>query len=210
MKRLRARSRLDLVRGRPRSREAVSIPLVVVISSVLFIMLVSYTVTRTTVKKQFKKTMGQVKATYMAKAGIQHAILKLRILPNEGYKAGALARGICPFTGTPTTADQRPLDFYISDLHSRGSVKRKLGGAEDSPNNYVFDAAFLGAANDDTATAWSYGIEEMNVLASQVTANSDIQALEIKMIGTSVHNIAGVEVEFKDRVTKVVQSEVAR
>ena len=55
-------------------------------------------------KRQNLMTFQQLKAYYLAQAAIQHALLKVRILPNEVYDASALARGLCPFVVDPRDA----------------------------------------------------------------------------------------------------------
>ncbi len=75
----------------------IAIPLVLLFTLLTSVFLFSMYYTRTGVRKQTLSSHTQKKAHYLAQAGIQHALLKLRLLHREAYKAGAVSRGVCPF-----------------------------------------------------------------------------------------------------------------
>jgi len=59
----------------------------------------------------------------MAQAGIQHAMMKIRLFPDEAFEAAARQFGICPLNNSPNLAAGREksgpsdlMDHFISDL----------------------------------------------------------------------------------------------
>ncbi|MBI3039777.1 hypothetical protein HYY75_12160 [bacterium] len=142
-------------------RRGMAIPMSLLFVTVAITLLFSMTTSRTTVKKQNLSSYTQKKAYYMAMGGIQHALLKLRVLPREAYQAGALARGICPFFstfGNQQVSTETPIlyknnvamDIFMSDLHSSSPP----GGPGGVPLSFNFKQG---------ETGWGYKITKFTV-----------------------------------------------
>ncbi len=108
-------------------------------------------------KRQNLMTFQQLKAYYMAQAGIQHALLKIRILPNEVYDASALSRGFCPLLLSPPDEmdpgvnASRPkwgegLAYFIEDIGTYSAdggipLSSELGRGESADWTYHIESA---------------------------------------------------------------------
>jgi len=114
-----------------RKRKGLAIPIVLLFVVVTVTYLTMSSSTRSRVKKQNLASHTQKQAYYMALGGIQHALLKLRILQRQAYDAAALARGVCPFfnmvgskimstldSGSLPKKCSSALDIFVSDLNS--------------------------------------------------------------------------------------------
>ena len=122
------------------SRLGMAVPLVLLFVIMTTILLFSMMFNRTATRKQSLASYTQKQAYYMAVGGIQHALLKLRLLHREAYDAGAVARGVCPFftprdneivTAVGTQKSSKALDFFRADLDSRAdTLQMQLKGGE--------------------------------------------------------------------------------
>lgn len=195
-----------------RARQAQAIPLVMgfaFLASVFVFMLMSI---RVEDKKQNLLTFQQLKAYYMAQAAIQHALLKVRILPNETYDASALARGQCPLLIDPpdTTAalpDGDPWKDGLAYLVEDVTTDSTLGGI----------ALQLNAGE---AANWSYRIESVRALTTFMKDGADsgdrmdrskVNVIEFVAVGTiqdkltsNVGGAAGDKTR-SERVTKIIE-----
>lgn len=160
-----------------RARDGVAIPLVMGFAFLAGVFIVMMSTIRVEDKRQTLLTFQQLKAYYMAQAAIQHALLKVRILPNESYDASALARGICPFVKEPQQGDgpdkfTDALDTFISDINTDAAT----------------DGLPLVLAEDAEST-WTYKIESAKALTT-FTKSVDpseparaVNVIEFKAVG---------------------------
>ncbi|MBF0548225.1 MAG: hypothetical protein HQM08_27560 [Candidatus Riflebacteria bacterium] len=111
------------------NNSGMAVPIALLFTLIIFTFFFSLSQFRSSVKKQNLASHTQKKAYYMAMGGVQHALLKLRLLPTEAYKASCLAKGICPFfnprgntlistTIPPTNIYSQSLDQFRCDLNS--------------------------------------------------------------------------------------------
>lgn len=110
-------------------RKGIAIPLVLMFVFVVAVYFFSMVFTRSETRRQGLTNLNQRQAYYMALGGVQHALLKIRLLQREAYDAGSLVRGICPFfnpygdnlvandlTGGTKTLAAR--NIFMTDLNS--------------------------------------------------------------------------------------------
>ncbi|HNW34567.1 MAG TPA: hypothetical protein PKM25_06530 [Candidatus Ozemobacteraceae bacterium] len=104
-----------------------ALPLVMLFVTVTFITLFWMSTSRTGVRKQTLSGHSQKRAYYAALGGVQHALLKLRLLHREAYDAGSLVRGVCPFfnpygnslvetSSSLSNKTTNAMNIFISDL----------------------------------------------------------------------------------------------
>ncbi|NLI75442.1 MAG: hypothetical protein GX442_03230 [Candidatus Riflebacteria bacterium] len=110
---------------RPSPRQGIAVVLVltfVVCTLSLAIGMFSF---RKEVKQANVSNVNFLQANFLAQAGVQHALLKCRILPQEAYDSGMAFQGYCPLQavlagGSPTrgTSSARAMEIFISDCNS--------------------------------------------------------------------------------------------
>ena len=180
---------MNTVRNERFRRRGVAIWVVICVCSVLFILLFAFVSQRVGVKRQARHSFIALQAQWVAQAAVQHAMLKFRVLPTEGYDASALARGVCPFyvdmaEATPGTVDAGPLEVFRSDVNT-----------DDFPLDGFPD--------------WSYDVVELNALNSFNRGNYRVHVVQIRVQGRVVERLAGEEIEFVDELVKTVDVERA-
>lgn len=166
----------------PRRRRAVALPMVMGFSFLALVFGIMMMTVRVEDKRQNLMNFQQLKAYYVAQAGVQHALLKVRILPNEVYEASALARGVCPFDPSPAdgaggTGTDLVLTEFASDI---------LGGGSTSG---VADGIPLVLAQGEE-TAWNYRITSVRALTTFTHTNDaadptarKVNVLEFQAVG---------------------------
>lgn len=82
---------------RRNDRRGIAIGLVLIFSIIVLIFGMAMVFTRVERKRQTKTTLQHLRAHYFALGAHQHALLKVRMLPNICYYASCLQKGICPF-----------------------------------------------------------------------------------------------------------------
>lgn len=175
-----------------RNRTAFSIPLVVLFCSIMVIVLIAFIQTRMNMKQQTKVSFRQLKAHYLAQSGVQHALLKLRILPNESYEAACVARGICPFVAPPAVGAPggTPQPVLLSEFCS-----------DVNTTNYPITGSEF--------TGWSYTCSDpdgyMKAVMAQNNGTERVHAVEIVVRGTARCSFKGVMVDTTDEVRRVVK-----
>jgi len=159
-------------------RRGLAIPMVMGFCFLAAVFTVMMSTVRVEDKRQSLMTFQQLKAYYMAQGAIQHALLKVRILPNEAYDASALARGICPFVQNPEQGEgpnpiEKPLEDFVSDINTledEGGLPLRLA--------------------QDVEETWSYQIKSARALTAFTKADEDaggasraVVVLEFEAIG---------------------------
>lgn len=171
------------------TRRGFSIPMVVLFCAIMVLVLMAFIQTRMNMKSQTKVSFRQLKAHYLAQSGIQHALLKLRILPNESFEAACVARGICPFVPTGGTANPSTLLQPALLDHFRSDV--------NTTSHPISDASF---------NQWAYNCESLKaIMAQNEGATARVHAVEITVTGTAHTNFKGVMVDTVDEVRRVVK-----
>ncbi len=122
------------------SQRGIAIPVVVIFCALVLILALSTFATRTSTRRQTLSALTQRRAYYMAMGGVQHALLKVRMLSHEAYQSAALARGVCPFyVTTPTKAITTTGTFPNKTTKAMASFLRGLGTDETAdPRNLKF------------------------------------------------------------------------
>ncbi len=90
----------------PRCRRGLAIPLAGGFCVLVVIVIIAVATSRTGVKRQSRASFQALKAHYVAQGAIQVALLKFRVLPNEGYEASEASRG----------GNDGPLQAFLSDV----------------------------------------------------------------------------------------------
>lgn len=167
--------------------------MVVIFCTLILLALIAFVWTRISMKQQAVITFRQVRAHYMAQSGIQHALLKLRILPNESYDAAAVARGICmslrgstapsgPFTPQPAF-----LTEFMSDINT---------------NTYPINGAW--AADFPN---WRYETTTFRAVMANRESDTRTHAVEIEVEGSAEVGFKGVATTTTDIVKRTVKVE---
>lgn len=189
-------------------RRGMAIPLVMGFCFLAAVFLGSLSSTRVQDKRQNLITFQQLKAYYMAQGAIQHALLKIRILPNEVYDASALARGVCPFIVDPEN------DGLAIPEDQDHPLKLAL---EDFVSDVNTEELELELNSDGEQADWSYAIVEAKALTTFTKADSDDSgaATKVNVIELVAEGVIQDKLETKDgaanskerreRVVKVVE-----
>lgn len=169
---------------------ALSLVLLFVVMVTLFVYTVSGT--RIEQKRQNLGTYQALQSHFLALGGIQHAMLKLRILPTESYEASALARGICPFyvSDTAPSPGQRHdevMETFRSDLNS---------------DDWPFDIAVGGDVD-----RWSYRVGRLSALSAYRRGNKMVHVVEIEALGMLPASRVNAYQSRIESVRKVVEVE---
>ena len=185
-------------------RRGQAIPLVMGFCFIAAIFVFAITSIRVEDKKQNLLTFQQLKAYYMAQGAIQHALLKVRILPNEAYDVGALSRGLCPLTAGQPDGDFSPkwpggLDNFISDVNTTElPLEFAVAGQETESWGYeITSAAALTTFMKDTGA----GIQRDKVNVLQFVAVGTIQ----DKLQSDAASTTGESKTRREQVTKIVE-----
>ncbi|HEY9070084.1 MAG TPA: hypothetical protein VIV61_07485 [Candidatus Ozemobacteraceae bacterium] len=85
------------IRGQvPAGRSGIAIILVLTFVLCVFSLATAMFYFRKEVKQQNVSNVNFLQANFLAQAGVQHALLKCRILPQEAYDSGMALQGYCP------------------------------------------------------------------------------------------------------------------
>lgn len=181
-------------------RRGFSIPMVLLFCAIMVVVLLAFIQTRINMKAQTRLSFRQLKAHYLAQSGIQHALLKLRVLPNESYDAAAVARGVCPFLqlpgGVPYAGAAPPggdiiLQEFIRDVDTKDTTFGWPITMTDFPNwHYTATSVKALMANKEGATAG---------------AEAQTHAIEITCEGELNENYKGQALTTTDIVTRIVK-----
>jgi type II secretory pathway pseudopilin PulG len=192
------------MRGRL-ARGAYALPFVLLVLGLIGVLVVVFIQSNINMKQQNRLTFAQVQAHYLAQAGMQHALLKLRILPNESFEACALARGICPFLppGTVPTYS-RDLNLCLLEEFREDIRCGQPGGA---PSLYPIPA--INGIPPELLQS-SYATAAMTAVSVGVdpgTAGTGIRNLtvEIRVSAEAVSNFKGEVLTRRDEIQKLVQ-----
>lgn len=156
---------------RTRSRDrGMAIGLVMWFVVIFLVFATAMIFTRSERKRQTRQSFNYLKAHFLAQGAIQHALLKIRVLPNEIYDASSLQRGLCPFypfpagaTVTPGTKDSAPMDDFRDGVRSEGHPTDSQPIASTA-GNY---------------TGWKYEIAQMEAVGSMLRAGKLVHVIEI-------------------------------
>lgn len=190
------------------NKRGLAIPFVMLFLVVASIFLFSLVHSRKEVRRQGLSTLNQKQAYYMALGGVQHALLKIRLLHREAYDAGCIAKGICPFFNpygdnlvatdlSGAKKSDKAIISFLSDLNS-GHVpltSKNLGG-----NDYK--------VIDDTEHSWGYEVTNIDV-STYYTSETDGSVKEVAKI-TAVGTAYDPRVSKtgrRDQITKVIELE---
>jgi hypothetical protein len=186
-------------------RRGQAIPLVMGFCFLAAVFVFAITTIRVEDKKQNLMTFQQLKAYYMAQGAIQHALLKIRILPNETYDVSALSRGHCPLLIEPPDAPMDPawdggLAYLISDINTN-SLQIQLTSPETANWSYTVDAAQALTTFMKTGDAEDAGTS---------MDRRKVNVLELVALGTiqdkHTSNVGGADEKSRtEQVTKIVE-----
>jgi len=104
-----------------KTRLGMAIPIVLTFVVVIMVFGFSIVQLRTESKRLNLLTFHYLKANMMAQAGIQHAMMKIRLCPDEAFEAAARQYGICPLNDNPPSAsgsgNKDLMNIFISDMN---------------------------------------------------------------------------------------------
>jgi len=175
-----------------KSTKGMAIPIVIIFSFCVLVFAGSMFFFRKEVKQENQANINFLQANFLAQAAIQHALLKIRVLPQEAYDSGVLQQGYCPFQAitadtNPTGGNKTsfPLEVFRSDCNT-GSEPWLLDGL-DKPN-------------------WTYQIASITVIAAYTDQqkNELVQSVQITAVG-SVFDPKGGRGWRTERMTKTVE-----
>ncbi|MBF0406824.1 MAG: hypothetical protein HQM10_05700 [Candidatus Riflebacteria bacterium] len=150
------------------SKNGMAVPLTLLFCVIFMTFLFTLSTFRSRVKKQSLASHTQKKAYYMAMGGIQHALLKLRILPRDAYAASSLYRGVCPFFNprgnsliatdtTPTNFYPQALEMFRSDLNS-ASMPWSFKELTSGPHPWRYEVSSFSISSFYTNTDTDLGL----------------------------------------------------
>jgi len=133
---------------------------------------------RKEVKQQNVVNVNFLQANFLAQGAIQHALLKVKILPQETFDAGVIQLGLCPFRGVVsggtavTTGPNRSnmaLNMFRSDI-STASRPWKITNTDFTPAN------------------WNYKVSSFTVIAAYADPAKKelVQTIRIIALGTVI------------------------
>lgn len=188
-----------------RSRRGVAIAMVLFfVTVVLFFFLIPMVFTRTERNKQNKLSLQYLKAHYLAQGAIQHALLKIRMLPTEIYSASCLQRGICPkdplLTGTPPTGGRKSetaIDIFKDDITTT-QFPIESTGFDYTGNNWIYEITEIKALTIHRRQTGSAGTS-MSVHVLEILARATIE--------DDLYSKSGESARRSEMVKKVVEIE---
>lgn len=173
-----------------RQRGGFSIALVLLFCSISVVLLMAFVNARVSANAQNKNAFARLKAHWLAQSAVQHALLKLRILPGESFEASMLEKGFCPFvpvgtasTGTGTQYPQ-PSDEFRGDVNN---TAWPIGGGWSEFNN------------------WKYDATSIKPIMAETKGSERIHAVEIRGSGDCETKIKGVTLHLFDEVIRIVK-----
>lgn len=184
-----------------KSRSGFSIPLVILFCSVMVMVLIAFVQTRINMKQQTKVTFRQIKAHYLAQSGIQHALLKLRVLPLESYDAASIARGACPFlkpteagpTGALSPSEEVQYGQLLTEFASDVATRTPPGGVTSYPITF------------SEISGWHYSTTSLKALMAEREDDTQTHAVRIRVEGELNERYKGVDMTTTDEVVRVVR-----
>ncbi|MBI3037980.1 hypothetical protein HYY75_02860 [bacterium] len=149
------------------SQAGMVLPLVLVFVIVLSLFVFSMLYSRTETRQKNLITFHYLKAHYMAQSGIQHAMMKINLLPDEAFEAAARQYGICALDDNPSLTgvggggNSDLMDLFTSDLRSDD-----LGVPETS--------------------GWGYEVKKIKTIAAHRKGNRMVALIEIESHGWAI------------------------
>ena len=189
-----------------------AIPVVILFVIVTFVFFTSMTVSRQRVRQQNVVSFAQKQAYYLALGGVQHALLKIRLLQRQAYDSASLARGVCPFfnmVGNDVMANfssdrllnkcPEAMKIFLADLRTPGPDS-SFGVA------FVLNDPLLASGN---ANRWYYRVDKLSVLSyhTSLTPGADYGTIRIAL-GLDVLGLAYDVRTSKQYRREMVQKEV--
>jgi hypothetical protein len=170
------------------SRRGMAVPVVILFVVVTFIFFTSMTISRQRVRQQNIVSFSQKQAYYLAMGGVQHALLKIRLLQRQAYDAASLARGVCPFFNmvgnkvmgnfsSPQLPNKcvRAMEIFLTDLCSPSPT---------NTNGIAFPANLgVPELGPGFANRWHYHVEKVSVLSyhTSTTPGPDYGTIRIAL-----------------------------
>lgn len=167
----RTNNRSWLFRLSKLSKHGIAIPLV--LTFIVVISLFAFTIIRMRTESKFTNlvTFHYLKAHLMAQSGIQHAMMKIRLFPDEAFEAAARQYGICPMND--------------------GASLSGGGGNPDLMNHFISDmvCTSLGVPGTD---GWGYQVKKIETKTAFRKDNKLITVVEIFSEGFAIEGKGGL------------------
>jgi hypothetical protein len=131
---------------------------------------------RKEVKQQNVVNINFLQANFLAQGAIQHALLKVKMLPQEAFDAGMIQTGLCPFRGVVAGSTEITGGPHKSDIALE--TYRSDANTNSRPWNV--------AANGFIPANWNYTVASFTVIsASADPAKKElVQMIRIVARGT--------------------------
>ncbi len=198
------------LRGSACARRGMAVPLAFAVLVMLGVFLGIMTYNRLTMKRQTKTTFEYLRAYYMAQGGLQHALLKLRVLPNEAYDASCISTGVCPFfTGESPGHGDSTDDLWKVYMQEICTDKEEYGpGGADFLARHFYPLKPPADSGIDPAF-WGYCVDLEKSKALSLYTNPStrerVMVLELTIRGWGPAFAEGVSAKRFEIVKKIVE-----
>lgn len=165
----------------PGGRSGIAIILVLTFVLCVFSLATAMFYFRKEVKQQNVSNVNFLQANFLAQAGVQHALLKCRILPQEAYDSGMALQGFCPLQAviagaapTPNVKSSRAMQIFIGDCTAdptRGIPwdSRIQSNHGLNPADWKYEVASM-----TVIAAFTKPADRLFVLTSQIIASGTV------------------------------------
>ena len=149
------------------NRSSAGIVLPIVLTFVVVLMVFSFAMmqARKESRQENLMTFHYWKAHLMAQSAIQHAMMKIRLCPDEAFEAAARKFGICP----------------LNDNASGGAA----GGNSDLMDTFISDIRCDDLGVSDTG-GWGYQVKNIETKAAHRNDNKLVTVVEIEAEGWAI------------------------
>ena len=168
------------------SIRGIAIP--VVLTFVFVICIFAFTIIKSRTESKFSNlvTFHYLKAHLMAQAGIQHAMMKIRLFPDEAFEAAARQFGICPLNNSPNLG-----------------VGGEMRGPTDLMTHFISDLK-CSDLNVPGTSGWGYEVKSIIAKSAFRKGNKLVTVVEITSEGWALEGAGGLS-----KRTEVVRKTVS-
>ena len=174
-------------------RQGMALPVVLIFSVLTLAFVGSMVYFRKEVKQENVINVNFLQANFLAQAAINHALMKIRVLPQEAYDCAVTQKGYCPFQAImPTTAT--------------GGGPKATGAPTDTFRSDCTETAVPWGLTDVPAAEWKYEIASISVISAytDTTSNDLVLTVQLTAIG-SVLDARGGRGWRKEQMVKTVE-----
>lgn len=184
-------------------RRAMAMPIVLMVVLGAMIMASSLFIFRKESKQQNVTNFHFLRVNFLAQSAVQHLLLKLSSFPQEGYDAGVLGLGYCPFRGIiysedaeiaePGKAEPKALSDYIEDCNTDAVP-------------WIIPAERMADLYKDKKANNDYRVESLEVVSAynDIEKKQTVLTAKVIVIGEAKMEKGNQDLR-KERLEKVIQ-----